>query len=804
MYINNKLKTNLIPLLLLIILTIIIFYKFFFEGLIPFPGNYMLAWFEPWKTDHFINNVISIPHKAIAEDVFRQTYPFRTLAIDIMKNFQLPLWNPYNGSGMPLLATINTGFLDPFNLIFFFIPYYLAWGIYITLQPLLIGISTYLFCRKISLGNKSSIFSAVSFMLSGVIVVRLVYVMFGLAFAMLPFILYLLESYLQNKKTKLIFLLPICIFSLIVSTVPQISFYIIFLAFLYLTYRIVAFKNQEFKIRNVLFLTFLSLIGIGLSSIQLLPTYELFQNASINKETSQFIFQHYLMPIQHLVTILIPNYFGSPSTYNYWGYADYIETATYVGLIPCFFALLGILKRISDDRFRIRFFFLLTLIASLLLSTDSFFTRWLYAYPIPIISTGVPTRIFLISVFSITILAGFGFEFLVKKEISIKKFLLNALIFSFPVLIIAFATIFAYIANTVCPPGPIIHCRIISVRNLSIEIVGMGIVIILSFLALLKTRKASFFPFIIIAIVCVIGIYNTSKFLPFSGKETFLPENSLMKIIQEKTKDGRVFGLGEANIKTDFATNFKFYDPQYYHPLYIKRYGELVGYANSGILDSALARSDVEITNDLQPTNNDLEQKRNRLFNFLSVKYLIFKKNAIQNLNENNIFWQDNNWIIFKNPSVLPRAYFVENFEVIKDKKQILTQMFSSTFNFTNSVILEESPNFDKNNLNNATSKIKQISYTPNNSLFETNTSDNSLLILTDNYYPGWKAYVDGRETKIYRANYTFRALVVPSGIHTVKFSYEPDSVKIGIAISLISMSLYLIFYIIRRSRKNE
>jgi len=200
MHINNNLKGYLIALLLFTVLIVIIFYKFFFGGLIPFPGNYMLAWFEPWKTDHFINNVISISHKAIAEDIFRQTYPFKILAIDIMKNFQLPLWNPYNGSGMPLLATINVGFLDPFNLIFFFIPSYLAWGIYIVLQPLLISISTFIFCRKISLGNKSSIFSAISFMLSGVIVTRLIYGMFGLAFAMLPFIYFYLNLICKTGK----------------------------------------------------------------------------------------------------------------------------------------------------------------------------------------------------------------------------------------------------------------------------------------------------------------------------------------------------------------------------------------------------------------------------------------------------------------------------------------------------------------------------------------------------------------------------------------------------------------------------
>ena len=53
-------------------------------------------------------------------------------------------------------------------------------------------------------------------------------------------------------------------------------------------------------------------------------------------------------------------------------------------------------------------------------------------------------------------------------------------------------------------------------------------------------------------------------------------------------------------------------------------------------------------------------------------------------------------------------------------------------------------------------------------------------LVLSDNYYSGWKASIDGRETKIYRANYTFRAVWVSKGDHTVRFFYEPASFRWG------------------------
>jgi len=57
-------------------------------------------------------------------------------------------------------------------------------------------------------------------------------------------------------------------------------------------------------------------------------------------------------------------------------------------------------------------------------------------------------------------------------------------------------------------------------------------------------------------------------------------------------------------------------------------------------------------------------------------------------------------------------------------------------------------------------------------------------LILTDTYYPGWRACVDGEELSIIRANLLFRAISLSAGQHRVEFSYEPASLRIGVAVS--------------------
>ena len=62
------------------------------------------------------------------------------------------------------------------------------------------------------------------------------------------------------------------------------------------------------------------------------------------------------------------------------------------------------------------------------------------------------------------------------------------------------------------------------------------------------------------------------------------------------------------------------------------------------------------------------------------------------------------------------------------------------------------------------------------------------LLVVSEMYYPGWRAYVDGVETPMFRTNYLFRGVVVPSGYHVVRFAYLPTSVLAGAAVSALAL----------------
>lgn len=87
-----------------------------------------------------------------------------------------------------------------------------------------------------------------------------------------------------------------------------------------------------------------------------------------------------------------------------------------------------------------------------------------------------------------------------------------------------------------------------------------------------------------------------------------------------------------------------------------------------------------------------------------------------------------------------------------------------------------------------STATIQLMSYQPNHLKYVSNNKNEGLAVFSEMYYKeGWKAYIDGKLTSHMRVNYALRALKTPSGKHTIEFKFEPQVVKTGSMIALIS-----------------
>ena len=82
----------------------------------------------------------------------------------------------------------------------------------------------------------------------------------------------------------------------------------------------------------------------------------------------------------------------------------------------------------------------------------------------------------------------------------------------------------------------------------------------------------------------------------------------------------------------------------------------------------------------------------------------------------------------------------------------------------------------------------------PNRVEVKTTSAAPSILVLSENHYPGWRAYVDGRAAEDLRVDYGLRGVALGAGEHRVEFVYRPKSVLIGLFISLATLATLLLW----------
>lgn len=90
------------------------------------------------------------------------------------------------------------------------------------------------------------------------------------------------------------------------------------------------------------------------------------------------------------------------------------------------------------------------------------------------------------------------------------------------------------------------------------------------------------------------------------------------------------------------------------------------------------------------------------------------------------------------------------------------------------------------------------VRYEPGRVTVETEADAARLLVLTDTFFPGWIATIDGARTEILRANYAFRAVVVPPGRHAAEFRYRPASFRVGAGLSAAGLLCAVLLVSIR------
>jgi uncharacterized membrane protein YfhO len=195
-----------------------------------------------------------------------------------------------------------------------------------------------------------------------------------------------------------------------------------------------------------------------------------------------------------------------------------------------------------------------------------------------------------------------------------------------------------------------------------------------------------------------------------------------------------------------------------YDPLYLRRYGELI---------AASERSQPNINPPfgfnriITPHNFD-----SKIIDLLGVKYVL-SLTDISSAKLKKVF-QEGQTQVYENKDVLPRSFFVEKIILSKNKNDSIKSLFENKDSLSRVAIVEGLKSFEPS-IYVGSSQI--ISYEENKVIIQTDNQGEGFLVLTDTFYPTWKARVDGKKTQIYLADFNFRGIIVPRGKHSIEFS---------------------------------
>lgn len=164
-----------------------------------------------------------------------------------------------------------------------------------------------------------------------------------------------------------------------------------------------------------------------------------------------------------------------------------------------------------------------------------------------------------------------------------------------------------------------------------------------------------------------------------------------------------------------------------------------------------------------------------------------------------------------RNKAALGNAWFVRNYNIVKSADEEILALQS--IDPSNTAIINEtfSLNLEQQKfLPDSNATIHLLSYAPNKLEYKYSATTPQLAVFSEVYYPvGWKAYINGKETPHFRANYILRSMIVPAGDHTITFKYAPESYYRGAWISRISSGILLlllagiiIFSFVKRSKE--
>ncbi|MFP4472970.1 MAG: YfhO family protein [Candidatus Omnitrophota bacterium] len=677
---------------------------------------------------------------------------------------RLPLWNPHQGCGYPLIGMLQVGIFFPVTAIMYLFPSLFAWDILILTRLFLSGLFMFGMMRYFRFRQIPSFAAAVIFMLSGPMVL-LQYWTTNVDI-LLPVLILTLESLLRRTTLRRTALLAGVVAMTILAGHPEHILLVNLYGLLFFLYRIFALRRPF--LRSMILYAGAYLGGIGLSAAAFFPFIYNFL----------FHFWHghpsgtgLLMEEQpaRAITLALPHFFQkAPITYQ-WVFAGW--WGGYLGTLPLGLAVASLWKK---QKRGLNIFFAVMAGAVLAKAYGLPIINWIGHIPpfdLPRYAIHSPP----LAAFSAAAAAGMGVRLCQKKPP-----LQGAIIFSAGLMLIT-ATHLLVLKNSE-------HI------TLSLRAAAYALALLIIWLILLTLRKQKILSARITGLLlCGLVFLELASYIHRERPERFDSFPPVPYIEQLKTAPQPVRSYGNFwAFYPNTATGYGVDDLGYFFGLVPKRYVHFV----NRLLIPEHFQADFR-----SPSLRAIPiQNRETILNLLNVGYIIAPSDNrlisrfphFRPLGDYLHRVYDGEVRVFQRPDVFPRAFVTHRAVFEPNPERHLDYVHALRSRLRNVAIIQAPPDKKiRDALQNTPSRNRSTAYitlhTPNRVEVRAFMEHPGMLVLSETYHPGWKALVNGEPAELYPADYLFRSVFLPAGTHTVEFVFQPKDFFAGIAVSLFS-----------------
>ncbi len=895
----SRYKSDLFIVAGFMILPLLLFADVTLGGATMVPFDNLFQW-QPWA-GAAAELGVGRPHNTLISDLILENYVWRQFIRESLALGEIPLWSPYLFGGSPFLATGQSAAYYPFSIFFLVLPLTAAYGWYTVSQLWLAGISMYVFARVLRMGRASAALAGLIFQGSGFILVSAaVFPMILGAALWLPLLLACIEMTIRastsprgaGRTLPWVALGAVALGCQILAGHIEITYYTLLVMAGFAGWRLLSRifysgaesdpeprQKQLLAVKTAGWLAGLVVLGLMLGSIQFIPFYEVGQNNFREGSASLAEVRNWAFPVRRVLTLAVPNFFGNPAHHSYvdafsrervfletnyygepnpngagtssWGIKNYVEGGIYLGILPLFLSVLGLVswrRRSRGGRSAILFFLVLAL-----LSLSFIFGTPLYAilyYGLPGINQlHSPFRwVFPLSV-AVAALAGYGMDYLAatRQERAVKRhdahrwtsdsrpprWLQPLLLWGSSSPVTGLAG-FAFWSGVLLLAGLLFSWLFYD----NIEPLVQQV-----FLGLAKAPEAfdsarAFYSYQLRNFLILAGaLVASGAVLRVSRCPFYLPGKARRPLWSLLALAVVGLDLLLANFGFHSAVDPSLFDyrpqlvqwlqqqPGHWRMTTFTPHGDKPLNANTPWLygiqdvrgyDSVIPRQYVQYMEAIEPQNEllfnriqpivTLDALNSPLLDLLGVKYIVTAEEV--DLPKLELVWEGENLNVYENLAVAPRAFTLPQQATVlaADPYEAMLQQDPRQ----HVIVQEEDWRGDEAPPSLAQAGAPEpgsataaeiVGYSNIEVTVNASVQEPSWLVLADSYFPGWTVFVrpqatqpDGNgeppaeeEASLYRVDGNFRGVLLEPGDWTVRFRYSPLTFKLGGLVSAMA-----------------